>query len=147
MTLPTTILVPIDFSSEAELALDHAVMLATNLDARIHLVHAIAAPTLGIAEVGATLGIIDVDDYVTRAEEALERLGRRQAGRVGRTMVRVGDPREMILAACAEIGADLIVMGAHGRRRLSHALLGSVAESVVRNAQCPVLVVRFPNAN
>ena len=57
-------------------------------------------------------------------------------------MLRTGDARDVIIRACEEINADLIVMGTHGRRGVSRALLGSVAESIVRTAPCPVLTIR-----
>jgi nucleotide-binding universal stress UspA family protein len=56
--------------------------------------------------------------------------------------LREGTPVEEILNAARETSADLIVMGTHGRTGLPHVLLGSVAERVVRSAQCPVLTVR-----
>jgi len=55
---------------------------------------------------------------------------------------RIGSPAEEILRLAGEAHADLIVLGTHGRRGLSHFLLGSVAERVLRQAPCPVLTVR-----
>ena len=56
-----------------------------------------------------------------------------------------GDPASMIVRVATETGADLIVMGTHGRTGLRHLLMGSVAEYVVRKATCPVLTLRTPN--
>jgi nucleotide-binding universal stress UspA family protein len=56
--------------------------------------------------------------------------------------VRPGFPSEVITAAATDLGADLVVMSTHGRTGLSHLLLGSVAERVIRSTVCPVLVVR-----
>lgn len=58
------------------------------------------------------------------------------------TLVRTGTPAELIPATARELGADIIVMGTHGRQGLQLALLGSIAERVVRTAPCPVLTVR-----
>jgi nucleotide-binding universal stress UspA family protein len=58
------------------------------------------------------------------------------------TLVEVGQAAERLIAAAKEKNADLIVMATHGRTGLSHALMGSVAEKVVRQAPCPVLTVR-----
>lgn len=55
-----------------------------------------------------------------------------------------GNPPEVILHLARELSADLIVMGSHGRTGLARALLGSVAEAVVRAATCPVLTIRMP---
>jgi nucleotide-binding universal stress UspA family protein len=60
------------------------------------------------------------------------------------SQVRGGTPFESILDSARTIPADLIVMGTHGRRGLSHALSGSVAEAVLRQSRCPVLTVRSP---
>ena len=60
------------------------------------------------------------------------------------TQVMVGEPFADICQSAAQEQADLIIMGSHGRTGLSHVLLGSVAERVVRHAPCPVLVVRPP---
>ncbi len=61
---------------------------------------------------------------------------------VGPVLVKSGDPREVIVDAAKDLKAEVIVMGTHGRRGLSRAIIGSVAESVVRTAPCSVLVVR-----
>jgi nucleotide-binding universal stress UspA family protein len=55
-----------------------------------------------------------------------------------------GKADQEIVAQAKQTGADLIVMGTHGRRGFSHAFMGSVAERVVRTASCPVLTVRTP---
>jgi nucleotide-binding universal stress UspA family protein len=58
------------------------------------------------------------------------------------TLLRTGQPHTEIVEAARELGADLIVLSTHGHTGLTHALLGSTAEKVVRHAPCPVLVVR-----
>jgi len=60
------------------------------------------------------------------------------------TIVVKGVPFNEIINAATEINVDLIVIGTHGRTGLSHVMLGSVAEKVVRKATCPVLTVRMP---
>ncbi len=140
-SLPRTILVPIDFSPGAERALDTACAFASKLDATVHLVHAIGAalPELSVAltdEMIATLR--------RGASNALEDLmaSRRSETRFGSCRVVAGDARDAILAAASEVGADMIVMGTHGRRGVSRFLIGSVAEHVSRRASCPVLLIR-----
>ena len=61
---------------------------------------------------------------------------------LGEVLLRTGDARDVINQTAKEVGADLIVMGTHGRRGVTRALLGSVAETVVRTAPCAVLTVR-----
>ena len=74
------------------------------------------------------------------AEFFVER--KRDKGTIGQAVLRTGDARDSIIQAAEELHADLIVMGTHGRRGVSRALLGSIAETVVRSAPCPVLTVR-----
>jgi nucleotide-binding universal stress UspA family protein len=71
----------------------------------------------------------------------------RSAGFKAETAVLFGDVREAIVDRAAAWGADLIVLGSHGRRGASRFLLGSVAESVARHAPCSVKIVRLPAAH
>jgi nucleotide-binding universal stress UspA family protein len=143
--LPKVILVPVDFSVSAEQALDHACALASKLDAKVHLVHALVSPP-SVLQVALTEDIIE--NLVKGHVEALETLVRARQGTAsfGEVTVEVGDPRDTIVATAKTIDADLIVMGTHGRRGLSRVVMGSVAEDVMRNAPCPVLVVREKRA-
>jgi nucleotide-binding universal stress UspA family protein len=143
MTLPTNILVPTDFSETAKHALDYTIALAAKLDARIHVVHVIGIPALGIPELGVALTSTMIDSLVRDNQAALDRLvdAHRSQATFGETILRTGDARETILQVANEIHADLIVIGTHGRRGISRALLGSVAEAIVRTAACPVLTV------
>jgi len=143
MKMPRNILVPIDFSDTAEHALDYAVVLANKLDARVHLLNVIGVPALGVPELGVALTASVIDSVVRSNQEALDKLAnaRRHAVQIGEVMLRTGDARDVILKTADEVGADMIVMGTHGRRGVRRALLGSVAESVVRTASCPVLTI------
>ena len=138
--LPKVILVPIDFSPNAEQALDYASELAAKLGATVHMVHAIA--TLPSA-LQTALTEDMIQNLVNAHTEALEKLAaNRQGASFGKATVEVGDPRDVIAATVKKIDADLIVMGTHGRRGLSRVVMGSVAEDVIRHAPCPVLTVR-----
>lgn len=144
MTLPKNILVPIDFSPHSEQVLDYAVELAGKLDATVHLINVIGIPALGVPELGVAVASAAIDMVVTENQRALDKLveERRATGRMGQALLRTGDARDLILHAAEEVHADLVVMATHGRRGLSRALLGSVAESVVRTSPVPVLTVR-----
>lgn len=135
--LPKHILVPIDFSPGAQLALDYACALAGKLGAVVHLVTALGPA--GELPLSAKI----VEELVRENARALEELAAR-CDRVafGAPIVEAADPRDLILAAVSRVDADLIVMGTHGRRGLSRLLLGSVAEDILRRAPCPVLAVR-----
>jgi nucleotide-binding universal stress UspA family protein len=142
--LPTSVLVPIDFSPHSEQALDYAIALATKLGAKVHLVSAIGIPTMGVAEIGVAVTSTMIDQITRDSQQALDKLAdaRRGSANIGEVILRTGDARDVILHAAEELKADLIVMGTHGRRGISRALLGSVAETVVRSSPVPVLTVR-----
>lgn len=139
----TNLLVPVDFSEHAERALAYAAELAEKLGATVHLVSAIGSPT---AEMAVTLTGDMIDSLRADRERALAAIAARYPGTIGRVLVEDGDPRDAILAASERVHADIIVMGTHGRRGLRRALLGSVAEAVVRYADVPVLTIHADDA-
>lgn len=142
--LPKNILVPTDMSEGAEEALDYACELAQTFGATVHLLNVIGIPTLGVPELGVALTSTMIDSMVRDNQTALEELAARKRANatIGHVLLRTGDARDLICQAAKDVGADLIVMGTHGRRGVTRALLGSVTESVIRQAPCPVLTVR-----
>jgi nucleotide-binding universal stress UspA family protein len=137
---PTKILLATDGSKEAELAATTAVNLANGTNSELHVVH--VGPFMPMAfsameEEPARMAREarkSLDDAVGRIEAA--------GGDVARAHLKVGGASEEILALAEELGAGLIVMGHRGRGGVRRALMGSVSESVVRHAHCPVLVAR-----
>lgn len=142
--LPKNILVPTDLSEGAEQALDYACELAKTLGATIHLLNVIGIPALGVPELGVAVTATVIDSLIADNQAAIEQLAstKQCSAQIGQVLLKTGDAKTLINQTAAEIGADLIVMGTHGRRGVSRALLGSIAESVVRTAPCPVLTVR-----
>ncbi|HEY4015616.1 MAG TPA: universal stress protein [Polyangiaceae bacterium] len=136
------ILVAHDFGDASDAALTYAIDLAEKLGARVTIVHAYEIPVYGFAE-GVAL-TADVGGQIrTLTSDALDRIVH-AAARPGldlHGMLRQGPAWSEITTAATEIHADLVVIGTHGRRGLAHALLGSVAEKVVRTSPCPVLTV------
>ncbi len=143
MLLPKTILVPTDFSQNAERALDYAAALAGKLDAKVHLLNVIGMQMFG-AEYGVQVTSAMVDDVMRDSQQALDKLmaAHTDSASFGPARLEFGDARTVIETTARSLGADLIVMGTHGRRGMKRLLLGSVAESVARTAPCPVLLVR-----
>ena len=139
---PKTLLVPIDFSQASERALDYACALAAQLGAKVHIVNALGA---GLPELNVTLSDAMFKSLRDGHEAALAKLvdPRRALVAIGETLVREGDPRDIIVEVAEKLGVDLVVMGTHGRRGLSRMFLGSVAEDVSRRSPCPVLLVRM----
>jgi len=143
MHLPRNILVPVELGVQTEPVLDYAVSLAAKLDAKIHLLHVVGRPLLG-SEIPIAVTETNMDAILARCQQQLEYLAAQRTTRApfGPVLLKIGDARAVIDATAAELGIDLIVMGTHGRRGVARVLLGSVAESVVRTACCPVLLVR-----
>lgn len=143
MSLPKTILVPTDFGEASEAAVEYALELAKALGSEIVLMHAFEIPAVGFPD-GALVATADMTNRVLEgAQVGLDRQVSQYEGRgvEMRTVIKQGDAWRSVIAAGEELGADLIIMGTHGRRGLPRALLGSVAEKVVRTAHCPVLTV------
>lgn len=133
------ILVPLDFSAEAEYALQCAVGLAQPLQARLTLLHVIYLPVT--TEVNLSAYLADMEAGVQQEMEAYcERV--QAAGLVVDTAIVRGTPFREIVETAKTQQVDLIVMGTHGRTGMQHLLIGSVAERVVRLAPCPVMVTR-----
>jgi nucleotide-binding universal stress UspA family protein len=136
------ILVPIDFSEYSEKALNWAVTMAEQWRSRLYLCHVIPQPSYPHMLAGADLVEFETKLRST-AETQLHDLKNKQQSHGVPIDLRVviGEPFHDICRVAEEEQIDLIVMGTHGRTGLRHALLGSVAERVVRHSPCPVLVV------
>jgi nucleotide-binding universal stress UspA family protein len=138
-------LVPIDFSDYADQALDYAMALGQNLQARLTLLHVIhAVPLWAEGDMGRTLPDVYLAEVEAAAQRGMEQRRQRvqDAGLEANVLVVHGVPFQTIIDVAQEAQIDLIIMGTHGRTGMKHMLLGSVAEKVVRLAPCPVLVTR-----
>ncbi len=147
MTLFSKLLVPSDFSDHAKHALAYAIEIARRYDARITLLHVhdvvlyslpdglMLYPATVMAELDTTLH--------SKLRHLKEDVEQRDFARVDTELGR-GPAAPGIVRCAMEGGHDLIVMGTHGRTGIAHALIGSVAERVVRTAPCPVLTIRYP---
>lgn len=138
------ILIPTDFSPGAEPALRWAAALAEAFGAEIILLHVLDFRLAALAGMPDMAPIPAVDELLrtanAEAEQQMRALGARFPD--ARTILKEGVPRAMILEVAKAEGADLIVMGTHGRTGLSHVFFGSVAEHVVRHSRIPVLTAR-----
>jgi nucleotide-binding universal stress UspA family protein len=145
-----TILLPTDGSDCSAKAMAYALSFATQYGGRVVALHVIdrrweEQTRLVFAEVGQ-----DLTEKVRKGyEEEAGRILQEVTGAADKVGVAVdckvltGIPFEEIVCAARELPADIIIMGTHGRAGMSHLLLGSVAEKVVRRASCPVLTVRL----
>ena len=139
------ILVGTDFSEPSDAARRTAIELARRLGAELEIVHVEEPlPAYAFSE-GALPDLPRLQEEVRSwAEREVEQQAKeaRAAGVPVTTAVLLGTPANAIVEAARTDGADLIVVGTHGRTGFERILLGSVAERVVRTASCPVLTVR-----
>ena len=149
---PTRILLATDGSEEATLAAQTAIDLANKTGSELHVVYADMLPYSTALYEGYQAGV-DAGAYLQDESEELTRRGQGRldeqvrkikaaGGNVAQAHFRIGRPDAEITALAEEIGAGLIVVGSRGLGGIRRAILGSVSDSVVRHAHCPVLVVR-----
>jgi nucleotide-binding universal stress UspA family protein len=153
-TVYRRILVPHDGSSFAEQVLPHAVELAKLTGATLEFLEVIAPPNpaLFANEAGTGLGAEMTLEVLEEAEEAQREQGMHRLEALARELeaqgikatwsIEEGDPAGVIVERAAKVGADLITMASHGRSGVIRAILGSVTDAVVRDAHCPVLIIR-----
>lgn len=142
------VLVPTDFSVTSDVALRYGKALADAFGATLHVVHVIEEPygqPWAVEAYGFSLAALQ-DEWVKEAQHRMTTVlteeEKSQLKAVTATVL--GHPVMEILRYAEENAIDLVVMGTHGRGPLSHVVMGSVAERVVRKACCPVLTVRSP---
>ena len=140
------ILVPMDFSAPSDAALDYARGVAMRFDASLHLLHVADDPYPAL---------YSGDVFVPEVDRLRRQIVSNAAGRLKARLTAsdvtdfeatvdaiIGTPAGSIVEYAGGHGIDLIVMGTHGRSGMSHVLMGSITERVIRTAPCPVLTVR-----
>jgi nucleotide-binding universal stress UspA family protein len=137
---PTRILLATDGSEEAELAATTAVDLAKGTNSELHVVY--VEPALPMIADFADPGPERTEPESRRLLDEQVRHIEDAGGTVAEAHLRLGRPDDQIVRVSEESGAGLIVMGSRGRGGVRRALMGSVSDSVVRHAHCPVLIVR-----
>lgn len=137
------ILVPVDFGPHSQHALEYAVGLAEQLGAAVHVITAYELPIASFPD-GVYVATAEIASRLIEASQtALDKaVAPFKNGKVPVTShLEQGDPREVVLDVCKKKPIGLIIMGTHGRKGIARALIGSVAESVIRTATVPVLTV------
>ena len=138
-----TVLLPCDFSDTSFAAIDEAFGMIDKTT-NVFVLH-VLRPTSSIYEAGIIVDLTP-DAQGKRSVAALKSMKERIEGPHNRTSfdVRIGDPGSEVVHFAKEIDADFIIMPSHGRTGIARLLLGSVAERVLRLAECPVIVLRHP---
>lgn len=137
---PGVLLVPIDFEKASMKALETAKDLGARLGAEVVLVHVYQVPMFTYPGLEPSLLPTFTVEIATAAKNAVEKLSESSGGL--RAVLREGDPATEITEAAKALGAQMIIMGTHGRGGFAHLFLGSVAEKVMRESAVPVMTVR-----
>lgn len=144
------ILFPTDFSECAEHALKYAIIFAQQNSAKLHLLHVVEkyvdVPLFVRLHTPASVSEEAIHNAMEdEARKQLSEIAERVGPDIETTIsVPVGIAHQEIIEFAEQQKIDMIVIGTHGRTGLSHVLVGSVVERVVRLASCPVLTVRHP---
>lgn len=141
-----TVLFPTDFSNGARAAMDYALSLAKDYNARLILLYVIQDISIAEWYIPSSISATDlVEDMQKSAGKEMEKWGAEASSKVKdvEKMVVRGVPFVEIIRTAKEKKADMIVIGTHGRTGIDHMLFGSTAEKVVRKSPCPVLTVRI----
>ena len=139
---PTKIVLAVDGSTEAKLAARHAADLASMTGSELHVVH------VGLLSHWVHPDTLSAQQYQRLKDEAQKRLAgevreiEAAGGKVAKAHLRMGRVDSEVIRVAEEIGSNLIIVGNRGIGALTRILLGVDAESIVRHAPCPVLVVR-----
>ena len=138
-----TVLVATDFSLSSQMAVEHATAHASRVGGKLLIVHVFAVPSIEKGE-GMMHRSFERQD-LDGTERQLRAIKPDAAIEFEHRLVR-GEPAEELIRIAKAENASLIVMGTHGRTGLMRALMGSVAEQVLRGSSCPVLTLRVPQA-
>lgn len=133
------VVVPVDFSESTDRAIETALSLVDS-SSQVSLIHVLFA--LDSISPGALLGNVSDESRREHVQKKFDELKTRHSAADINTVVRIGNPGLEISDFASEIGADLIVIPSHGYHGMKRLILGSVAERVIRHADCDVLVLR-----
>ena len=135
------ILVPVDGSQYMERNITYACDVAKSMRSKLTLVHIVTVPT--VTEPGLVIDLKPFEDAGSKIVEKAKKIAKDQGIEADtKTGTTYGNPAHEIIRAAEEGKFDLIVIGAKGHSLLRNLMIGSVTDTVVRNARCPVLVVR-----
>ena len=148
MSATDVIVLPIDFSEQSQASLPWARRMAAVTGAELHCIYSVEAPHIYSAlDMAPAVPLPTAEELAETAETQLQNfIAQHLSGEDIKTVsvILTGNPSEQIIAYANEVNAAMIIMSTHGYSGLSHVLLGSTTEDVLRHASCPVLVVREP---
>ena len=137
-----TILCPVDFSDASRKAVQYAREFAAGMGASVYLLNVVEPRPMAV---DITLNYVPLEEDLEKAaSEDLKLILQEftQAGLKAECSIEFGNPSDGILDKAEALAVNFIIMGSHGKKGLSRFIMGSVAETVVRKANCPVLIVK-----
>ena len=137
-----SILCPVDFSDASRKAVQYAREFAAGMGSSIYLLNVVEPRPMAV---DITLNYVPLEEDLEKAaQEDLDVVLQDLlvAGLKAESAVEIGNPADVILEKSGAPDINLVIMGSHGKKGLSRFIMGSVAETVVRKAQCPVLIVK-----
>jgi len=136
------IIVPVDFLKNSDKLVDYSIKMAEKLSVSIHFIHVVTSP-VGDAMIGAPFAAEYEGRMLSDAQERMANLLKDNSERCPSCTgdVVLGEPVDKIIEIAQEKRADLIIISTHGAKGLEKILLGSVAERVLKQAHCPVLIM------
>jgi universal stress protein A len=137
-----TILCPVDFSDASRKAVQYAKEFAQSMGASLYLLNVVEPRPMAV---DISLNYVPLEADLEKASlEDLELIQQDliRAGFKVECGVEIGNPADVILDKIDEFNINLVIMGSHGKKGLSRLIMGSVAETIVRKANCPVLIVK-----
>ena len=137
-----SILCPVDFSDASHKAVRYAREFAASMGSSVYLLNVVEPRPMAV---DITLNYVPLEEDLEKAAKADLDVVLQQflsAGLKAECSVEIGNPSDVILEKSGELQANLVIMGSHGKTGLSRFIMGSVAETVVRKANCPVLIVK-----
>ncbi len=137
------IVVPVDFSEESEAAIPTALAMAESASS-LHLIHVLYP--LDSVSPGVVWGDVNDEDRERAVKKKLAELADNAGVKEATLVTRMGNPGLEIASYAKEVGAELIVIPSHGYHGMKRLVLGSVAERVMRHAECSVFVLRRTDA-
>ena len=137
-----SILCPVDFSDASRKAVQYAREFSASMGSSVYLLNVVEPRPMAV---DITLNYVPLEEDLEKAAKADLEVVLQQFLSVGlkaECSVEIGNPSDVILEKSGELHANLVIMGSHGKTGLSRFIMGSVAETVVRKANCPVLIVK-----
>ncbi len=136
------VLIAVDYDPSAKVVAEKGYFMHKSTKAKITLLHVISQPVFYYATYSIMSSLLNNDDQTYAAsQDFLDEIKRDLGDKTIRTLVKMGDTSDCILKTAKEMNADIIVIGTHSRKWLEDIIMGSVAESIIKQSTLPLLII------